>query len=131
MATLGSKFRLTLVGSSSHNNLLGSQFSVLLCEVFKLRRVVLADSLEKTRSTSRMTDIIEGIVSFSFLFHPYQEALRIDSRVMVAHHIVVHSLLRGVPDPIRRVPVWGVFKVLAPGTVIRSPTFCISLLMKP
>ena len=74
MVIPGSMFRLTLVRSRSNNNLLGSQFSVLLGQVFELRRVVLADSLEKTRSTSRMTDIIEGIVSFSFLFHPYQEA---------------------------------------------------------
>ena len=56
MAPSLSDFELTLVGSRSNDNLFGSQFSVLLYEILKLRRVVLADSLEKARSTSRMTE---------------------------------------------------------------------------
>jgi hypothetical protein len=63
MAMLCSIHRRTLVGSCSNNNLLGSQFSVFLCQILKLRRVVLADSLEKTRSTSRMTNSIEDSIS--------------------------------------------------------------------
>lgn len=74
------KTQLTAVGTGSNQNLLISQILSSGNNILKLRAVVLADSLQQPRPTSRV-------------------------RIVVCHNVVVHRPVRLGTDPIWRSPV--------------------------